>query len=288
VANPHAGRGRAAEIVREVVTGLRRAGAAAEGVLTTSAGQATELSADAVMNGVVPVAVGGDGLLRAVAAGAARKAGTIGIVPAGRGNDFARMVGMTNNVKASIEVLLTARSRPVDLIAVTDARGQTDVAIGNVYLGFDSLSNVLANKTRFRLGRFGYKFAALQAAMTMCPISFHLQLDGVPNEFTGSGVAIANSGFYGAGVRLAPMADVHDGLLDVVLFESTTRRGIIAAMIAMTRGRHFERSDVRHQLARSIRVQAQPAMLSYSDGDPMCPTPFAATVLPGAIGLLRP
>jgi len=77
-------------------------------------------------------------------------------------------------------------------------------------------------------------------------------------------------------------------LLDVVMFEQTTRRSRTAAMIAMTSGRHFNRSDVRHHLARTIRVTAEPAMESYSDGYPMCLTPFTATVLQGAIGLLRP
>ena len=78
MANPRAGRGRAADILHEVVARLRTAGAAPDGVLTTSTRPATELAENAAAHGVVSVAVGGDGLLRAVASGAAKMPATLG------------------------------------------------------------------------------------------------------------------------------------------------------------------------------------------------------------------
>lgn len=287
MANPLAGRGRAAVILDRAVTALQAAGAQAYGELTRSTDHASELAAAAARDGMVSVAVGGDGLVRAVAAGACRHSGVIGIVPAGRGNDYARAVGLTS-IDISVRVLLTAVPRPADLIAVTGDRQPAQVAIGNVYLGFDSLSNALANRFRLGLGGFGYKYAALQVAVTMRPMTFRLTLDGVEQEVSGSGVAITNSGFYGAGIPIAPMADVHDGLLDVVIFESTNRLHRIPAMISLTRGRHLDRSDVRHQQVRQVQVSAEPGIEAYSDGDPICRPPFTATVRPGAIRLLRP
>ena len=115
-----------------------------------------------------------------------------------------------------------------------------------------------------------------------------LRIDGAEQVFAGSGVAITNSIFYGAGVPIAPAADVHDGLLDVVMFDPTTRLTRTTAMIALARGRHLGRLDVRHQLAHEVRVDVHPATAAYSDGDPMCLPPFTARVLPGAIRLLRP
>ena len=292
--NPHAGRGRAAEMVATVVRALQDADSQARGVLTTSIGHATELAAAAAGDNTVAVAVGGDGLLRAVVAGAARHHGTVGIIPAGRGNDYARTLGMPSTIEGGIRVLLTGGPRPADCIAV--ALGATsdclrqhhDVAIGNVYCGFDSISNVLANNMRVNLGPFTYQFAAAHAAMTMPRLMFRLTIDGSPYEFAGSGVAIANSRFYGAGVPLAPHADVDDGMLDVLMFEQTNRRARIATMLAMRKGAHLNRHDVQHVRAREIQVWVDPPIEAYSDGDPMCRSPLTAQVMPGAIQLLRP
>ncbi len=291
IANPHAGRGRAGKICTETTTALLAAGAAARGTMTTSSRHAAELAARAAEAGDVAVAVGGDGLLRAVAAGASQHRGTVGMMPCGRGNDFARTVGITN-LDRCVKVLLEAAPRPADCIAVaTGLISDTpshDVAIGNVYVGFDSLSNVLANKLRVNLGRFAYSYTALHVALTMRPLTFRVVADGGSSEYTGSGVAIANSAYYGCGIPLAPSADVHDGLLDVLMFEQTTRRGRVAMMLAMRNGTHRQRPDVRHLRAQRIQILVDPPLEAYSDGDPIGRTPLTAWVLPGAIQILRP
>jgi diacylglycerol kinase (ATP) len=293
IGNPHAGRGHAARVLANTADALLAAGAATRGELSTSIEHARELADGAAAAGEVAVAIGGDGLVRAVAAGASLHRGTVGIVPCGRGNDFARMVGIAD-VAASIRVLLEAQPRPVDCIAVTTgtADGATDssyeVAIGNVYLGFDSLSNVLANDMTVNLGPFVYTLSALRVALTMRPLIFRLVVDGVPLEYVGSGVVVANSSFYGRGVPVAPGADVHDGVLDVLTFEQVNRRSRVATMLALRFGRHVGRTGVRHLRARKVEVRIEPPLEAYSDGDPIARTPLTASVLPGEIELLRP
>ncbi len=283
IANPHAGRGQADEVVQTASGLLRSAGCEVASALTTSIEHADELAAEASDAGRVAVAVGGDGLVRAVASGASRSGGTIGIVPAGRGNDFARTVGITKDVDVAVRTLLTATPRPTDCIAVND-----QVALGNVYIGFDSLTNVAANRLRFNLGQFSYTYAALRVALTMPPLAFEIEVDGKPRAFTGSGVAVASSVYYGGAVPLAPHADPHDGLLDVVTFEFTGRRTRVAALLSMRSGQHLDRSDVTHTAAREVRIALEPPLEAYSDGDPIATSPLHVRVLPGAIKLLRP
>jgi diacylglycerol kinase (ATP) len=294
IGNPHAGRGGAAETVATVVGSLRAAGVQARGALTTSAENATELADDAARERHVAVAVGGDGLLRAIVAGATRHHGTVGIIPVGRGNDYARTLGIPSKVGDGIRVLLEAHPRPADCIAVALGakedclRNYDDIAIGNVYVGFDSISNVLANDMPVNLGPFTYKFAAVHAALTMPQLTFRLLIDGHPYEYAGSGVAIANSCFYGGGIPLAPRADVHDGMLDVLMFEQVNRRARIANMLAMRKGAHVNRGDVHHLRAKEIQVCVDPPIDAFSDGDLMCKSPLTAHVMRGAIQLLRP
>lgn len=292
IVNPHAGRGRAAQLAATAQVELRFAGALARIQLTTSIQHATELASVATSDGEISVAVGGDGILRAVVNGAARQGGTIGIVPCGRGNDFARMVGIVGT-RGCVDVLLNAAPQATDCIAVapgvaTAGHPGYDLAIGNVYLGFDSLSNMLANKLKVRLGTFSYSYTAVRAALTMHPYRFRLVVDDQRIEYSGSGVVIANSGYYGRGIHVAPRADVQDGLLDVVMFEQVTRSARIATLSALRSGKHERRLDVRHLRASRIEVRMEPALEAYSDGDPITAVPLTAWVLPGAISVLRP
>ena len=289
VANPHAGRGQAEVVLRQVVAALQAAGAQAGGELTTSIGHAADLAGAAAADGAIAVAVGGDGLVRAVAAGASRHHGTVGLVPAGRGNDFARTVGIAkDDLEASIRTLLEADPRPTDCIAVAGAGQVTDVALGNVYAGFDSLSNVTANALRFNLGEFSYTYAALRVALTMPVLELAVTVDGERHAYRGSGVAIGNSRFYGGNVPFAPHADPHDGLLDVVLFAQTTARSRVSTLWSMRSGAHLGRDGVQVVRGREVRVEVTPTLEAYADGDPVAHTPLTATVMPGAIGLLRP
>lgn len=305
VANPHAGRGQAGAVLDRVVSALQAAGAQAGGELTTSIGHAADLAAAAAADGAVAVAVGGDGLVRAVAAGASRHHGVVGLVPAGRGNDFARTVGIAkDDVDGNIRTLLTAEPRPTDCIAVTGgapsgplrpgeerepaAGAIEDVALGNVYAGFDSLSNVTANSLRFNLGEFSYTYAALRVALTMPALGLVVTIDGERHAYRGSGVAIGNSRFYGGNVPFAPDADPHDGRLDVVMFAQTTARSRVATLWSMRSGGHLGRDGVTVVRGREVQIEITPELEAYADGDPIARSPLTATALPGAIGLLRP
>src|SRR5689334_2020808 len=73
--------------------------------------------AAACARGDVVVAVGGDGTLSSVAGLVAAHGGVLGLLPAGRGNDFARMLGVPSDAAAAARVLLHGRVEPVDLIA---------------------------------------------------------------------------------------------------------------------------------------------------------------------------
>ncbi len=289
LANPTAGRGGAAERMEAVADHLRAAGATATTHQTRSTDDATERAAAAATSGEIAVALGGDGLARAVARGVAQSGGVMGLIPAGRGNDFARWAGLPEEPKAAAELLLTASPRAVDGIHVTPASpSETAFALGNVYLGFDSLSNVAANRQRLPWGRFAYSVAALRVALTMPVLDLSITVDGEVVQWQGSGIAIANGPFYGGAIAVAPAADPTDGLLDLVLFAQTSRRDRVATLLALRGGSHLARPGVRLLRGREIEVQVAPEIEAYADGDPIAPVPFRASVQPGALRLLLP
>lgn len=289
LANPRAGRGAAANQVAEVAAALREAGAPVDAVITASIEHATELAASAASAGRIAVAVGGDGLARAVASGVAAGDGVMGLIPAGRGNDFARAIGAPADLAGAVRVLRTCPARATDCIGVTtpDHSGER-VALGNVYLGFDSLSNVAANRQRVHWGRFAYSVAALRVALTMPVLRFSLVVDGDARSFDGSGVAIASSAFYGGAIEVAPGARPDDGVLDLVLFEATRRAERVSTLLALRNGDHIGRRGVRTLRGREISLRVEPSIEAYADGDPIAAGVFRARVLPGKLRVIRP
>lgn len=294
VVNPHAGGGQALGRGEALEQELIGRGLDTTLISTTSIEHARQAAADAAGDGRIAVGVGGDGLLRAVAGGlmAASREGRVGlaggravmaIAPAGRGNDFARTLGLPSETAGVAAQLQTAQSGAIDLI---DVGGE--IALGNVYVGFDSASNVVANALRVNLGGFTYTYAGARVAFTLPPLEFALTIDGgEPHRFGGQGITIASSAYYGGATLVAPGADPRDGVLDVICFEQSGRAKRAAALIALLRGRHLDRPDVRRFAARrEVSIILEPAMLAYADGDPIASTPLTATLLPGAIDLI--
>lgn len=289
LANPTAGRGGAAERMEAVAGLLRAAGAPVTTHQTSSTDDATARASAASAAGEIAVALGGDGLARAVARGVAEHGGVMGLIPSGRGNDFARWAALPEEPTAAAELLLTGNPRPIDGIHVSGP-GQSEpaFALGNVYLGFDSLSNVAANRQRLPWGRFAYSVAALRVALTMPALELSITVDGELVQWQGSGITIANGPFYGGAIAVAPGADPSDGLLDLVLFAQTRRADRVATLLALRGGNHVGRPGVRQLRGREIEVRASPAVEAYADGDPIAMVPFRASVQPGALQLLLP
>src|SRR5262249_2793011 len=138
VVNPAACRGRGVRLLPAVLGPLSVTGAVVRGAQTSSPGQAATVAAEAAGRGETVVAVGGDGTVGAVAAAVAAAGGVLGIIPAGRGNDFARMLGIPMDPARAAAALLRGGHRTVDLIGVAAGDGPGQVAAGRVYLRVSS------------------------------------------------------------------------------------------------------------------------------------------------------
>ncbi|WP_310527692.1 diacylglycerol kinase family protein [Nocardioides sp.] len=249
--NPASGGGAAPEAVVPIARRLRDRGARVEVTYSPGAHAARALVAAAVARGDVVVSVGGDGMLSSIAGEVAHLGGTLAIVPAGRGNDFARMLGLPVDPMAQADVLLAGHERTVDLIAY----GERLVA-GSVYAGVDARAAEIVDRARF-VPRFAqYPLAALRSLATYTPARYHLTIDGVAHEFEGATVVVANSGYYGKGMRIAPAAVLDDGLLDIIVIEAASKRELIRALPSVYDGGHVALDEVHVFTGREITLSA--------------------------------
>ncbi len=283
IVNPAAGGGRAERMLPAVSAALESRGLLARVEATCGLEHAQELTRAAAENGEVAAALGGDGLIGAVAGALRETAGVLGILPGGRGNDLARVLGIPSDPAGAVAVLAEGIERPLDL---AEAGGRTFCCIASC--GFDSDANRIANETRLIRGNLVYLYAALRALAAWRPATFTVAVDGVAETITGYSVAVANSKAYGGGMFVAPDAELDDGLLDVVTVGGVSRLRFLASLPRVFRGTHVGRPEVHVRRGREVAIGADRPFTLYADGDPIAELPAQIRVLPGAVRAILP
>lgn len=281
IVNPAAGRGRAVRAVPRVTAVLDAAGASYEVEVSASLRHAAELAAGAAAAGRVIVAVGGDGMAGALAGTAARLRASYGIIPAGRGNDLARVLGIPFDPAAAAACLSDGETRQIDLIGVA-APGEPEVVVaGSVYAGVPSVAGEIANGARWLKGPLVYPVAALRAVAGWHPAQFQVCGDAGQYDFAGYAVVVANSAYFGAGMMVAPPARIDDGVLDLVLMRRGPRLAFVRALAKIKDGSHTSLAEVSLERDSAVTLTIDRAMPVAADGETL---PFAAP-LPGGTPL---
>src|SRR4051812_377624 len=268
IVNPSAGAGRAARLLPGVEAALRAHGLAFRVERTTSMEHARELARGARDAGEIAAAMGGDGLTGAVAGELQGSDGVLAVLPGGRGNDFARKLGIGKDPVAAVAHIAAGTERRID---VAEAGGR--VYIGILSAGFDSDCQDIANATRLPLGTFVYVYATLRALVSWKPARWEIAIDGARREFTGYSVAVANSGVFGGGMWLVPDASLDDGELDVVLTHERSKAGFVRGLTKVFQGEHVHEPGFELLRGREVTFVADRPFAAYADGDPIADLP---------------
>ncbi len=284
--NPAAGGGRAARVALAVVQTLAGHGLRVRCCDTRDLEHARQLALEAAQAGETVVVLSGDGTVGAVADVLRNVPDSVlGVVPGGRGNDLARVLGIPEDPVAACAVVAEGIVRDVDL---GEVGGRAFVGIASA--GFDSDANRIANEAPSRLGNLVYAYGALRALLSWRAARFEVELEpsGERLSFTGYTIAAANSGVYGGGMRLAPDARLDDGLLDIVAIEQVGRLRFLANLPKVFRGTHVQLPSVRVLRAGAVSISADRPFALYADGDPIAELPVRVRALPGAVRVLVP
>jgi YegS/Rv2252/BmrU family lipid kinase len=283
IVNPSAGGGRAARLLPAVEAELRSLGARFRVERTTSMDHARELARGARDAGELVAAMGGDGLTGAVAGELRDGSGVLAVLPGGRGNDFARKLGVPHDPVEACRLVAEGRERRIDLAEV-DGR----CFLGILSAGFDSDVNEIANGTRLPLGTLAYLYGAVRALAAWRPARWEVTVDGERRTFAGYSVAVANSGVYGGGMWLVPQADLDDGRLDVVLSATFPKRRALVLFAKVFKGTHTDDPGLTFLRGSEVEFSADRPFTAYADGDPIAALPATVRVLPGALRVVAP
>lgn len=329
VVNPTAGRGRGAAAGARTAAALRDTGHDVVHLSGPSLPLAQE-SADAAARGDHPVdvlvVVGGDGMVHLGVNAVAGTPVPLGVVAVGTGNDFAHALDLpTRAVGPCVDALLDAvdagRERRVDAARVTGAHlPAARWYAGVLSAGVDAAVNAHANAATWPRGRARYARSALREISRYRPYGYRVTLDGAQGpgggeppglvagvpvrvepgpdgprvvwESPGALVAVANAPRIGGGIRIAPGADLADGLLDVVVAGALTRADAARTFPGMYAGRHLRHPGVGALRARAVTVEATdagaPPPHAFADGEHLGALPVRVEAVPGALAVLHP
>ena len=292
--NPTSGGGAAPGAVVPVARLLRDAGASVDVTYSPGPRAMAALVAAAVDAGDVVVSVGGDGMLSSLAGLVSGHGGTLGVLPAGRGNDFARMLGLPDDAAAQARLLLSGPVRHVDLLAVDAPGAARRLVAGSLYAGVDARAAEVVDSATWLPRRLQYPYAALRSLATYRPGRYAVSVDGVVHDYAAATVVVANSAYYGSGMRIAPAATLDDGVLDVVVIEAASRVALMRSLPKVYDGSHVTLPEVTVLSGRRVELRggSRSPIPVGGDGEPLgvlpdlAAPPLTVEVLPGALAVI--
>ncbi|MDX6634035.1 MAG: hypothetical protein QOF06_238 [Solirubrobacterales bacterium] len=231
----------------------------------------------------VPVVISGDGLLGAVGGAMAGAETPLGIVPGGRGNDLARVLGIPDDPVEAVAVIAARKTRRID---VGEANGKR--FLGIVSVGFDSEANRLANETGFMRGNLVYAYAAIRTLIGWKPARFTIRVGEERTRISGYSVSVANSRAFGGGMFIAPDAELDDGEFDIVAVGEVGKLRFVGNLPKVFKGTHVDEDEVRVFRAAQLELTASRPFPVYADGEHLTDLPASLRILPRALSVLVP
>ena len=275
--NPRAGGGRAGPVSKAVVAYLRDLGVETE-VLAPTSPEGALVSARQVsaMGAGRLLVVGGDGLIRLAASALAGGTTVLGVVAAGTGNDAARALRLLDGSLEEQVQRALADPVPIDLVV-----GSGQPVVTSAVCGFPTTVNERANRMRFPKGASRYTLATLLEVPRMAPAHYRLVLDGEALEIEAAAIVVANTAYFGGGMRICPEADPTDGLIDVCVIGDLGRLDLLRSLQQVRTGRHVDHPKVAMYRAGVVGVEGVGTM--RADGEPLSDLPVVLRADPGAL-----
>ena len=318
IANPISGKGHAKNVAEQGYAALTESGQHGQLVLTSASGDAKRFAQEAAADGTrYVIACGGDGTLHEVVNGIAMIPDvTLGVLPCGRGNDFAAAVGIPLKPEAAIATLLSGTPIRVDLGRCYQNSGQPSVVgfhqqeditspenlltdnqqpkTNNYFTtiatcGYDTeVSRRAAKGTPLFAGTASYAYAAVETLFYYEPPFVRLEGDFGTHEGPLLLAATGITSRYGGGFQIVPNARIDDGLFDVCIIRPVSSLTVLRLLVTLFWGGHVGHPAVSMHQTRTLKIETDTPMLLYADGEPMCETPATIEIIEGGLTVMAP
>lgn len=299
IANPKAGSNKVAQEWPIISDLLVKHGISFDVLFTKHKFHSIELTVKAIKEGYRKfISVGGDGTIHEIVNGIFFQKDvpyseiTLGVIPAGSGNDWMKMYDISKNYEESIFAIAEGKTILQDICKIDMVESmvkQTRYMANVAGIGYDAMvcHHCNRNKEKGKKGKLIYVKAALQAFFNIRPKMYKVLVDG--KEFFKGKVfstAFGIGRFSGGGMTQMPDAVVNDGLINLTVVEKMPKIKIASQFMKLFTGRIYSIIGVHHITGKHIQVETVPNDVVEVDGEVLGNTPLDLTVMPQALRVI--
>jgi diacylglycerol kinase (ATP) len=282
--NPAAGRGTGTSHLDRIRVLASRYGAGL--VVSRKVSDLAEQARRAAADGIERLLVaGGDGTMHHAAQGLAGTECALGVIPLGSGNDLAGTLGIPPDLEVAVKRALEGEVRRIDLLRV----GET-FSLSYAGVGFDSEVTRFANEVKVLRGPLIYFYSVIHTLITFEPPRMKVVYDGGTFEGKVMFTVVNNLPRFGGGMRIAPDAQIDDGLLDLVIVREVPKPVLLSIFPKVYGGKHVGHPAVTIVRTRRVEITIDRAMTMYGGGEPLRPVAageaVVVEVVPGALRIV--
>jgi len=286
--NPLSGNKKSIVILEKILPIFERGNLITEVIETKYAGHAREMANTLPFYGYDGLCViGGDGTMHEIVNGMMKRQDQakipIGLIAGGTGNSFMHDIGALDPEVAAMRIL-TGRTRKVD-IAHVDANGE--ILYGFNIVGWGLPTDIL--ETSFKLKWLGgqcYNVASIIEVLRNKPRLAKVKIDSQNIAGDYGFILGCNTMYTGKGMKMAPLAQINDGLIDLIVVRKAGRLKLLYLFTKIFKGRHIGDPAVVYHQCSTFSIEPVENHKLNIDGEMIGCTPVYVTMMPGVIEVL--
>lgn len=265
ILNPTANRGRAVEHISWLTTAAHKRWKTVEIVLTQNHHHVSQISREKAAMYDIIVACGGDGTIHNVVQGIAETNVTLGVLPMGSGNDFAKSLNITQSLSECLDFIYHKNTLFIDLIKYSgEVSGWCTNTIG---FGLDGWANYHARNVTLLRGKLPYIYGAIKAAFTFKGSRVFLENDNGSTNKPFLMVTACNGKWEGGNFYVAPNADMTDGLMNILTIEKLSIPRLLSYLPRFLRGPSQKMHGVCSFTSKKLVYYSESPVAVHADGE---------------------
>lgn len=287
IINPKAGKGKALKIIPEIEEEFKNTNEEFLIEITEKVGHATEIVRKYVSKENYRVyAVGGDGTLNEVLNGMINSESCLGFIPNGSGNDFIRSLYKGKLPRNIIKDTINGKIKPIDLAKVDD---RYFINISSIGIDAEVANNARnIKKCPFISGKIAYILSAIITILMYKHKEIQLTIDSKEIKIKNTLLALANGRYYGGGMKVAPDADLQDGLLDICAIDKLSRAKMFILFPKLIKGKHHQIKEVTFYKGKKVTVNSEEEVTLNIDGEIVKRKNITFEIVPGGVKFIIP
>ena len=217
---------------------------------------------------------------------------SFGILPMGTGSDFSRTINMPHQEKLALQILREGKKIWCDIGHVKFLKfGQEEERyfLNAFSFGITGVSAKLIHEKGYKKNKFTYFTKGLESLFQYKPQNIELYSKS-EKLFQGPVilVAVTNGRYFAAGMKIAPDANLQNGLLDIILVKNQSKLALLKKFLSLYHGTHIDGDKVKLIRRDEIKATSNEIVFSECDGEESSQLPFEATCLKKVLPLIIP